>query len=69
MIGCSKDHGKEIDLYGKTYQEKILRINTLLQEADKSSDDMQRQTYYYAQALLVFYYLIPETDAEEVEVK
>jgi hypothetical protein len=48
MIGCSKDHGKEIDLYGKTYQEKILRINTLLQEADKSSDDMQRRTYYYA---------------------
>ena len=23
ILGCSKDHGKEIDLYNKTYAEKI----------------------------------------------
>ena len=48
MIGCSKDHGKEIDLYNKTYAEKILRVNTLLTEAEKSSDDLQKRSYYYA---------------------
>lgn len=69
MIGCSKDHGKEIDLYNKTYAEKILRVNTLLTEAEKSEDDMQKKSYYYAQALLVFYYLIPDNETEDAEVK
>ncbi len=40
MIGCSKDHGKEIDLYGKSYEEKIKRIKMMMSEADKSTDDM-----------------------------
>lgn len=39
MIGCNKDHGREIDLYGKTYEEKIIRIKSLLGEADKAADD------------------------------
>lgn len=39
ILGCSKDHGKEIDLYNKTYAEKIQRIKTLLEEAEKSEDD------------------------------
>lgn len=39
ILGCSKDHGKEIDLYNKTYDEKIQRIKTLLEEAEKSEDD------------------------------
>jgi hypothetical protein len=26
LIGCSKDHGKEIDLYNKPYEEKIDRV-------------------------------------------
>ena len=39
MLGCSKDHGKEIDLYNKSYQEKILRVKTLIEEAEKSEDD------------------------------
>lgn len=71
MIGCSKDHGKEIDLYSKPYPEKIARIEALLKEAEKEveGEDMQRRTYYYAQALLVFYYLIPESDSEDAEVK
>lgn len=69
MIGCSKDHGKEIDLYGKTYTEKVLRIKSLLNEASKASDDLQKKAYYFAQSLLVFYYLIPETAEEEHETK
>mgnify|MGYP001006260452 CR=1 FL=1 len=39
MLGCSKDHGKEIDLYNKSYYEKIQRVKTLLDEAEKSEDD------------------------------
>lgn len=39
ILGCSKDHGKEIDLYNKTYEEKIQRIKTLVEEAEKSEDD------------------------------
>jgi hypothetical protein len=69
MIGCNKDHGKEIDLYGKTYDEKIARIKSLLVETDKAGDDLQKKCYYFAQTLLVFYYLIPETDSEEEETK
>ena len=26
LIGCSKDHSKEIDLYEKTYEQKIERV-------------------------------------------
>ena len=67
MVGCNKDHGKEIDLYSKSYAEKIDRIKSLMIEANKS-EDSQKRSYYYAQALLVFYYLIPENDKEEAEV-
>ncbi len=68
ILGCSKDHGKEIDLYNKSYEEKIHRIKTLVEEAEKSEDDFQKSAYYFAQALLVFYYTIPENEAEESEV-
>ena len=30
-------------------------------------DNLQKASYYYQQALLVFYYLIPDTDAETLE--
>ena len=26
MFGCSRDHSKEIDIYNKTYSEKLSRI-------------------------------------------
>jgi hypothetical protein len=42
MIGCSKDHGKEIDLYNKSYPEKIDRIRAMLDEAESAKDDCQR---------------------------
>jgi hypothetical protein len=38
-----------------------------LNEANKA-EDSQKKSYYFAQALLVFYYLIPENDKEEAEV-
>ena len=35
------------------------------QDEDHESDEtlMEKASYYYAQALLIFYYLIPENDA------
>jgi len=29
MMGCSKDHAAEIDIYNKTYPEKIARIKLM----------------------------------------
>ena len=29
MMGCSKDHAKEIDIFYKSYEEKIERIQQI----------------------------------------
>lgn len=34
MIGCSKDHSKEIDIYNKSYAEKVARIKTMKEEGN-----------------------------------
>ena len=31
LLGCSKDHSKEIDLYDKTYEDKIDRVKTMME--------------------------------------
>lgn len=45
----------------------------MLGEADKAGSDteegLQKQAYYNAQALLIFYYLIAEGEEQEIEVK
>ena len=33
ILGCSKNHSKEIDLYEKTYGEKVERIETMMSQA------------------------------------
>jgi hypothetical protein len=91
VIGCNKDHSKEIDLYGKTYEGKMERVSKMVIEAElalkqrkqdllkakrdgKELDEalngeyLQKASYYFAQALLVFYYLIPDNDTQEQEV-
>ena len=30
LVGCSKDHSKEIDLYEKTYIDKVDRIKSMM---------------------------------------
>ena len=86
MTGCSKDHAKEIDLYNKTYADKIDRVKTQMKQArqareaaeeaeelgeegaeEERSGQLQKSVYYYTQAILVFYYLIPDNDTEEIE--
>ena len=36
MFGCSKDHAKEIDIYNKSYKEKIDRIKFMKDEGNKA---------------------------------
>ena len=36
MFGCSKDHAKEIDIFNKTYEEKIERVKQMKEEGNKS---------------------------------
>ena len=89
LIGCSKDHSKEIDLYEKTYGEKIDRVKTMMSHAEQALDEidemkqngelseekiketeaelLQKCSYYYSQALLVFYYLIPDNKEQGIE--
>ena len=68
-IGCNKDHQKEIDIYSKSYEEKMARIKALKEQGNEffKKQDFPKASYYYAQAILIFYYLIPENDKEEEE--
>ena len=72
LQGCSKDHAKEIDLYGKSYDDKLAQIREMMDQARSALKEMdidgakpdeclQKACYYFAQANLVFFYLIPET--------
>ena len=62
-MGCSRDHSKEIDIYEKPYEEKVDRIRAMKEKGNEAfqKGNFEESTYYYAQALLIFYYLIPET--------
>ena len=64
MMGCSRNHSKEIDIYSKSYEEKMQRIVFLKDEGNQAYKEAQydKASYYYAQALLIFYYLIPENE-------
>jgi uncharacterized protein YqgQ len=64
MMGCSRDHSKEIDIFNKSFREKMDRIKAMKEEGNKAfkNNELDKASYYYAQALLVFYYLIPDND-------
>ena len=34
MMGCSRDHAAEIDIYNKTYKEKIERIKLMKEQGN-----------------------------------
>ena len=50
MMGCSRDHSKEIDIYNKPYNEKVQRIIFLKDEGNQSYKEAQydKASYYYA---------------------
>lgn len=77
MMGCSRDHAVELDIYNKPFSEKIVRVKMMKDEGNKAmgelsiskntdsqaqEDILNKASYYYAQALLIFYYLIPDND-------
>ena len=74
-MGCNRDHAVELDIYNKPFSEKIVRIKMMKDEGNKAMGELSKNTdsqtqedllnkasYYYAQALLIFYYLIPDND-------
>ena len=36
MMGCSRDHAAEIDIYNKPYKEKIARITMMKEQGNKA---------------------------------
>ena len=58
MMGCSKDHAAEIDIYNKTFKEKIERIKMMKEQGNiaigeynkkpDSDDLLNKASYYYA---------------------
>ena len=70
MFGCNRDHSKEIDIYNKPFHEKMERVEHLKAEGNESFklNHYDKASYYYAQALLIFYYLIPDTKEQDQEV-
>ena len=44
MIGCSKDHAKEIDLYQKNYADKIDRVKTQMKQAQQALEAADEAT-------------------------
>ena len=72
QMGCARDHQVELDIYNKPYPEKIKRIGLMKEQGnlamkalggtEDTSETLEKASYYYAQALLIFYYLIPDND-------
>jgi len=62
----------ELDIYNKPYPEKIKRISLMKEQgnlamktlaaSEDQTETLEKASYYYAQALLIFYYLIPDND-------
>ena len=44
LAGCSKDHAKEIDLYNKSYEDKVERINTMMKMGKEAFDSLDNKT-------------------------
>ena len=36
MMGCSRDHAAEIDIYNKSYKEKMARIRLMKEQGNKA---------------------------------
>ena len=54
LAGCSKDHAKEIDLYNKSYDEKLEQVCQMMGQAKSAlsaegdrAELLQKACYYY----------------------
>ena len=59
MMGCNQDHAAEIDIFNKSYKEKMQRITMMKEQGnaamkslttDNANDMLQKASYYYQQA-------------------
>lgn len=44
MMGCSRDHAAEIDIYNKSYKEKMQRIKLMKEQGNKAIQDYNKLT-------------------------
>ena len=70
-MGWDQNHSKEIDIYNRTFKEKMQIVGDFKEKGNQyfKEDNYEKASYFYAKALLQFYYIIPEDDAEEAIVK
>lgn len=70
MMGCDQNHSKEIDIYNRPFPEKMEIVRDFKEKGNKyfKENDFQKASYFYAKALLQFYYIIPDNEKEEEEV-
>jgi hypothetical protein len=69
MMGCDQNHSKEMDIYNRSFEEKIIIVNDFKVKGNEyyKVNDYEKACYFYAKALLQFYYIIPDNDKEEKE--
>lgn len=67
---CNQNHSKEIDIWERSFPEKIQIVKEFKTKGNDyfKEDDMDKACYFYAQALLQFHYIIPDTKEQDVEV-
>lgn len=70
MMGCDQNHSKEIDIYNRPFIEKMQIVKDFKEKGNDyfKEENYEKASYFYAKALLQFYYIIPENDVEEQEV-
>ena len=70
MMGCDQNHSKEIDIYNRPFNEKMQIVKDFKEKGNDyfKEENYEKASYFYAKALLQFYYIIPENDEEENEV-
>ena len=71
MMGCDQNHSKEIEIYNRPFDEKIDIVKDFKEKGNMyfKDADYQKASYFYAKALLQFYYIVPEDDKQDEIVK
>ena len=66
-MGCDQNHSKEIDIYNRPFEEKIEIVNDFKSKGNEyfKQEDYKKASYFYAKALLQFYYIIPDDKKQE----
>ena len=69
-MGCDQNHSKEIDIYNRPFPEKMEIVKDFKSKGNQYFKEgvYEKASYFYAKALLQFYYIIPDDDKQAAEV-